>query len=319
MKCEGARIHVLDENFVDVLLPSKPNLFRYNMDTQFVARSEQDKILAENGLCFFIETFSQGRVTRTLFDSGLTSGVVLHNARAMGVDLNTLDQIVLSHGHPDHVGGIAGVLAALDTPVPVYVHPDAFRPRSIVKPYVTLSYINAGFTREAISENGGLLMQATDPVDLGPGLRTSGQMEVTVDFEREAPVGRVCICDDGAVEADEIRDHQVLGIDIEDVGLLVIDPCGHAGVISAVNHMRDLSGGSRLSALFGGFHTGHPGISASRIDGTADALIDLEPDLVAPMHCSGFPMKAAVHSKLPDAFEIFTAGSVIDFGQVPPR
>jgi 7,8-dihydropterin-6-yl-methyl-4-(beta-D-ribofuranosyl)aminobenzene 5'-phosphate synthase len=142
-------------------------------------------------------------------------------------------------------------------------------------------------------------------------------METVTDFEHEAPRGRLCVHDGGRVEADEINDHQVLGIDVEGHGLIVIDPCGHRGVISSIEHMRGLTGTDTLHGVLGGFHTGHPGISANRIDNTAKALAAYEPAFVAPMHCSGFPMKKAVADLLPDAFDIFTAGTVISVGDVP--
>jgi 7,8-dihydropterin-6-yl-methyl-4-(beta-D-ribofuranosyl)aminobenzene 5'-phosphate synthase len=99
----------------------------------------------------------------------------------------------------------------------------------------------------------------------------------------------------------------------------VIDPCGHRGVASSTGHMRKLFDTETVYGVIGGFHTGHPGISANRIDNTARALADYAPKMVAPMHCSGFPMRRAVAELAPDAFEIVTAGSVITIGEVPAR
>ncbi|MFD0503503.1 hypothetical protein ACFQ0G_12170 [Streptomyces chiangmaiensis] len=161
-------------------------------------------------------------------------------------------------------------------------------------------------------------MEARNSIPLGPGLLTSGEMQTTADFEFEAPAGRLCVHADGRVEADNINDHQVLGIDVEGHGLIVIDPCGHRGVVSSIEHMRALTGTDTLYGVLGGFHTGHPGISANRIDNTAKALAAYEPRLVAPMHCSGFPLKKAVADLVPDAFEIVTAGTVLTIGDVPP-
>jgi 7,8-dihydropterin-6-yl-methyl-4-(beta-D-ribofuranosyl)aminobenzene 5'-phosphate synthase len=317
MPCDGARITVLDENFIDILLPSTDRIARYGMDQHFSPK--YGEILAENGLCFYVETFSAGTVTTVLFDTGLTAPVVLHNAALLGIDLADVDAIVLSHGHPDHVGGVIGVLEAIGHPVPLIVHPDAFDPRMIVKPYVTLPMINIGFSRERIEHAGGGLIQAREPIQLGPGLLTSGEMETTADFELEAPAGRFCVHTDGGVEPDGINDHQVLGIDIASEGLLVIDPCGHRGIVSSTEHMRKLSGSQAVYGVMGGFHTGHPGISANRIDNTARRLAEYAPQLIAPMHCSGFPLRRAVAEAAPNAFELVTAGSVLTVGNVPPQ
>ncbi|MFF4750488.1 MBL fold metallo-hydrolase [Streptomyces sp. NPDC002514] len=314
-RCAGARITVLDENFIDILLPSTPGIRRYTMDQHF--NSRYGELLAENGLCFLVETFTESGSSTILFDAGLTSEVVLHNARHLGVDLHEVEAVVLSHGHPDHFGGINGVLGAIGHPTPVVVHPDAFDPRMIVTPHTTLPMINIGLTREGIRASGGQPMEARGSVPLGPGLRTSGKMRTTADFEFEAPAGRLCVHADGRVEADDIEDHQVLGIDVEGHGLIVIDPCGHRGVVSSVEHMRALTGTEKVYGVLGGFHTGHPGISAGRIENTAKALAAYEPQLIAPMHCSGFPLKKAVADLAPEAFALITAGTVLTIGDVP--
>lgn len=315
MTCSGARITVLDENFIDILLPSTPRLRRYNMDQHFNAK--YGDIIAENGLCFLVETFYENSTTTVLFDAGLTAPVVLHNAGLLGVDLHDVDALVISHGHPDHFGGIEGVLEAIGHPTPVVVHPDAFNPRMIVKKHTTLPMINSGLTRDGIQRHGGHLMEARESLPLGPGLHTSGEMETVFDFEFEAPAGRLCVCSDGAVGEDNINDHQVLGIDVAGHGLIVIDPCGHRGVVSAVEHMRKLTGTQQVHAVLGGFHTGHPGISDNRIEKTATALAETGAHTIAPMHCSGFRMKKAVADTAPEAFEIITAGSILEIGDVP--
>lgn len=57
--------------------------------------------LAEHGLSLFIEY----KDYNILFDTG-QSDVYIRNAKALRLDLNKTDCIVLSHGHYDHCGGI---------------------------------------------------------------------------------------------------------------------------------------------------------------------------------------------------------------------
>ena len=58
-------------------------------------------LLAEHGLSLYIE--ENGK--KYLFDTG-QSGVFLKNAKELGVNLENLDGIILSHGHYDHCGGL---------------------------------------------------------------------------------------------------------------------------------------------------------------------------------------------------------------------
>ena len=56
---------------------------------------------AAHGLSFYVETENH----KLLFDSS-PSEVVIRNAQQLGVDLTTIDTVILSHGHYDHSGGI---------------------------------------------------------------------------------------------------------------------------------------------------------------------------------------------------------------------
>lgn len=51
-----------------------------------------------------------------LFDTGGDGAVLLHNMAALGMSPNSIDAIVLSHQHWDHVGGLFALLNALNTP-----------------------------------------------------------------------------------------------------------------------------------------------------------------------------------------------------------
>ena len=48
---------------------------------------------------------------RILFDTGDDREIFAANARAKGVDFNTLDFVVISHRHSDHIAGLSQVLA----------------------------------------------------------------------------------------------------------------------------------------------------------------------------------------------------------------
>ena len=69
-------------------------------------------LLAEHGLSVLVEEGGK----RILFDTG-QSGVYIHNAEQVGISLEGLDAIVLSHGHYDHTGGLPEFPGEVSCPV----------------------------------------------------------------------------------------------------------------------------------------------------------------------------------------------------------
>ena len=83
-------------------------------------------LVGEHGLAFLIE----GQKT-TLFDTG-QGNALLNNLQAYGKDVNSIDKVILSHGHYDHVGGLGFLLEKRDEKLPVYVNEEAFRKKMAV-------------------------------------------------------------------------------------------------------------------------------------------------------------------------------------------
>jgi len=87
-------------------------------------------LVAEHGLSIYIETENR----KILFDTGQT-GLFLQNAHKLGVAIENIDSLVLSHGHSDHTGGLypfleknnkAKVFAKNDIFTPKYHGPNRF-------------------------------------------------------------------------------------------------------------------------------------------------------------------------------------------------
>ena len=60
-------------------------------------------VKGEHGLSFYIETEQH----RLLMDTG-ASDLTWENAEKLGVDLESIDTVIISHGHYDHAGGLLG-------------------------------------------------------------------------------------------------------------------------------------------------------------------------------------------------------------------
>ena len=62
---------------------------------------------------------------RILFDTGNNGDILAQNAKAKGIDLSTLDFVVMSHRHGDHMGGLAYLLR-VNPPVKIYAPKEGF-------------------------------------------------------------------------------------------------------------------------------------------------------------------------------------------------
>lgn len=304
--CDRISITVLVDNYIDMLMQNTPTIRRQGMPEHFLPR--RGTPLAENGISFLLRATTAGRTTTILFDAGMSGIPIIHNATVLGVDWDSIDQVVLSHGHPDHFGGIYAALEAMGRRVPLIVHPSAFHPRSIRRPDMMIQYFNRGLTERELTEAGAAVMAVREPLDIAPGIKTSGEIPISVDFEHEVPAGRMSVRD-GHVHPDAIDDYLTLIINVTGVGLVVLDPCGHSGVLSSLDHAQKLTGVDALHGVLGGFHLGHAGITQQKIDQTVAGLAQRGLKLIAPMHCSGFRAQRAVAEALPEAFALMTAGA----------
>ena len=145
---------------------------------------------------------------------------------------------------------------------------------------------------------GGALLLTSDPVQLMPGLMTTGQVpRVAPDTEEGLSVITVT---EGRAAADNILDDIALIACVKGKGLVVIAGCSHSGIVNIVRRALALFPGEKLYAVLGGFHL----IAASQqgIAATVEELAGHNPALVAAGHCTGFKAQAALYNTLGDRF-----------------
>lgn len=95
-----------------------------------------------------------------LFDTGSNGRVLLKNLTALGLAVEEVDLVFLSHPHWDHIGGLDSVLEA-NREVSVVLH-EGF-PAHLVRDLRRLC-------REVV-------VVGTEPLELAPGLHSTGQLE----------------------------------------------------------------------------------------------------------------------------------------------
>lgn len=302
---ERIEITVLMDNYSDMLLPSTPVMKRHPLADEEGQAREQP--LAGHGLSLLIETILDNDRHVTLLDAGFPTSGVEHNWRVLGIDLGSVEMVFLSHGHPDHFAALPAFLEARDAPVPLTAHPEIFSKRTLIFPDGRQVDVERLSPPESLTAMGAELRLSAEPMRLTPGLVSSGEIDRVTPFEGQFPSAH--IEEDGEWQRDRFHDDQAIVARLRGGGLVVITGCAHAGVVNTAKHARLITGEERVHAIIGGFHL--TGASPEVIQSTIEELQSLSPDLVVPMHCTGFEAKCAFARAMPDAFALSSVGSRI--------
>ena len=195
----------------------------------------------EPALCLYIEDGDR----RILFDTGY-SEIFMHNAALMGIDLNTLTDIAVSHGHNDHTGGLRHFWEAYDLHnVRLVSHPDAFLPKESEG-----LEIGAPFRPEEL-KNHIDWQPSRSPVRLSDHITWLGEIPRTVPFENGIGIGRYRR--DNLWLTDDLADDTAMVYEGEK-GLFIITGCSHSGICNILSYTEALFPGRPITGILGGFH-----------------------------------------------------------------
>lgn len=232
---------------------------------------------ARHGLSILIET-SKPKIS-ILMDTGQSSDILLHNMETLGVSLEKIDTIFLSHGHYDHTEGLPGVLKKMNRNAPIIAHPDVFEPKFKIDQ--NLKYIGSPFRVSELESSRGILL-ARNSVMIAEDIVTTGEIERVTAYEK--PQGFWTV-ENGRFKEDILHDEQSLIIDLEDKGLVVITGCAHAGIVNTIKHAQKLRKTEKVHAIIGGFHLS--GRKEETINATINDLTEIDPAFIYPCHCTG--------------------------------
>jgi 7,8-dihydropterin-6-yl-methyl-4-(beta-D-ribofuranosyl)aminobenzene 5'-phosphate synthase len=276
--------------------------------------------LGQWGLSFLLEfSDSKGDERTMIFDTGMNKQALMYNIKKLKVNLSDVNCVVLSHGHLDHTGATVEVVKAAGG-VKVYAHPHTFLPRFHVDKTGKKRQIGVprGEHLSDVETAGGKVMLSTEPIEVMPGLWTTGQVERVTSFEKPFPLSegeRLIILIDGKTVDDCILDDQALWMDVEGVGPVVITGCAHAGPVNTLLHVQKIGGFKRLYGLLGGTHL--VGRSEAYVQQTLKELKRFGLSLISPCHCTGFKATVRLWQAFPEAFVMNFSGRIIQAGKEP--
>jgi len=263
-------------------------------------------MLAENGISLLVEipelNFS------VLVDTGISGDALLSNAELLGVDLSKLDAVFITHNHYDHTGGLLKLIDRLGIQPLVIAHPEVFWPKYAILPSLglnELTYTGPPFSLHELEARTRVLL-SRDPIPLARDVMTTGEIPRETGFEVVRGFYKV---EGGKFVEDDLPDDQALIVRMDD-GVVVLLGCGHSGVVNTVRRALSLTEEGGIKAVIGGFHL----IDADegRIEETVRALKELDPEIVIPMHCTGFRAKVAIYREMGRRFRELYAGQSVE-------
>jgi len=289
---------VVVDNIVDVFLTSQGPL-------HYPQPGPKSQLLAAQGFSLWLEVEGAGgEITRLLYDFGRGGPILPHNLELLQIDPSQADYLVLSHGHIDHYGGLSYLAAKYDLRGPLVTHPRSFGERGVRQAGGGVAGPWLLAQDETTAWLGRAPILAERPSPLGPGLWVSGGIPRQSSRDVLWPGG--LRREDGQWQPDALEDDQALVVNLAGRGLVVITGCCHAGVFNTIAAARAICPGAPLYALAGGLHLNF--LDEQKLEGVVAGLVEENPGLVLPMHCTGALAQQVLRNRLGGRCPFTTVG-----------
>jgi 7,8-dihydropterin-6-yl-methyl-4-(beta-D-ribofuranosyl)aminobenzene 5'-phosphate synthase len=264
---------------------------------------DANKGIGEWGFSALLEV--DGR--KLLIDTGARPETVLHNADELKIDLSTVTDVVLTHNHADHVGGLVTLRRAMAKKNSTALSRAHIAPGIFQKRFGPDGVDRNGLLpfREDYIAAGGSFVEHASATELLPGVWFTGpvprhypERNWGADLKLETPNGMV---------EDNIPEDSSVVVDTPK-GLIVITGCGHAGVVNISEYARTLVKSAPVYAVVGGLHLYQA--TDATLDWTGQKLKEFGVAQLLGAHCTGieavYRLRAALGLQRPTA----TVGAV---------
>ena len=228
---------------------------------------------------------------RILFDTGQAPDTVWRNAGSLSVDLSGVPDVVLSHHHGDHTGGLVFLRKKFhgrgsDALSRLHVGRGIFWDRADGPP----NWSQMRVIRKDFEELGGTVQEYDEPIEMYPGIWLTGpvprahpEKNYGNPFRPNDPPRKTLSSPDGLV-VDDVPESLSMVINTRK-GLIVISGCGHAGMINILEYAQKIVRPSNIHAAIGGFHLLNA--NDESLAWTADKLRPLGLNNFVGAHCTG--------------------------------
>lgn len=225
-------------------------------------------LVAEHGLSMYIESGSK----KILFDTG-QSGLFMQNAIRLGINIEEIDTVILSHGHYDHTGGLYPFLEK-NSKAKVYAKENIFTPK-----------YHGHHRFIGIVKNEALLKDRFIPINTIT--ETDQDIFIMPDIPVQNPADThfkgLYIKQSNEFITDEFDDELFLTIR-QNEQINIITACSHRGITNICKTAFDYFK-LPLGTILGGFHTKE--CTIEQYVHIMDYFRQVKPNSIGVCHCTG--------------------------------
>jgi 7,8-dihydropterin-6-yl-methyl-4-(beta-D-ribofuranosyl)aminobenzene 5'-phosphate synthase len=250
-------------------------------------------LVAEHGLSLYIETGNR----KILFDTGQT-GLFLQNALKLGISIEDVDALVLSHGHYDHAGGLYPFLK-VNSKAKVYVKRELFTPKFRKDKTFIGTPVN-----EELLKNRVVYVDDVTELDEGFFIMPHILIKHLVDTHFKGLFKKV----NEEIVEDEFDDE--LFMVLKEINKInIITACSHKGITNICTTATDYF---KLPAglILGGFHI--KDCTCEQYMHITNYLQQLQPRSIGLCHCTGIEKFADMYRECDSHVFYNYTGNVIE-------
>ncbi|MGH4141042.1 MBL fold metallo-hydrolase [Clostridium sp.] len=264
--------------------------------------SVDKKLYNEHGLSLYIEIDG----IKILFDTG-KSGDFVKNAETLNIDLNSLDYVMISHGHYDHSGGFKKLVEKTSNSYKLIVGNGFFNKKYGIIQGESDKYLGNSFDKEYIHKNNiDIKYIKQDIFYITENIMIFTNFKGNNDFE--LPNKRFQIKKDGNYVLDNFSDEIVLVVKGEK-GLFIIVGCSHVGIVNILETIM-LRTGLPIYGIVGGTHL----IEADeqRLNKTIEFFKEKDIQIIGVSHCTGKSASEEIKRQFAEKFLYNNTGNIIE-------
>lgn len=183
---------------------------------------EEEGCLFEHGLSLYIETQKH----KIVLDTG-SSDAFIQNAGKLGVDLEAVDTVVLSHGHYDHSGGILA-FAEINPRALIYMQKTAGADYFHGERYIGIDKKILELPEVRLIEGGLVLDDQLSLFTHITGRRCYPQSSLALTVKRNG------------IEVKDSFDHEQCLVIREGEERILVSGCAHNGILNILDKYREL-------------------------------------------------------------------------------